>query len=116
MVDGMDVIAVMEEVKAAMDTARKDFQPSFLEIKTYRYKGHSMSDPAKYRTKEETEAFLQQDPIVLLKTRMEAAGFITEDEYKELDKQLKERVMQAVEFAETSPEPALSEMYTDIYA
>jgi len=116
MVDGMDVIAVMEEVKAAMDTARKDFQPSFLEIKTYRYKGHSMSDPAKYRTKEETEAFLAQDPILLLKSRMEAAKMITEDEYKELDKQLKEQVMAAVEFAETSPEPDLSEMYTDIYA
>lgn len=115
-VDGMDVIAVLEEVKAAMDTARKDFQPAFLEIKTYRYKGHSMSDPAKYRTKEETEAFLQQDPILLLKSRMEEAGLITEDQYKELDKELKEQVMQAVEFAENSPEPDLSEMYTDIYA
>ena len=115
-VDGMDVIAVLEEVKAAMDTARKDFQPAFLEVKTYRYKGHSMSDPAKYRTKEETESFLQQDPILLLKARMEAAGFITEEQYKDLDKELKETVMQAVEFAETSPEPALSEMYTDIYA
>ncbi len=116
MVDGMDVIAVLEEVKAALDTARKDFQPSFLEIKTYRYKGHSMSDPAKYRTKEETESFLQQDPILLLKTRMEDAGLITEEQYKELDRQLKEEVMQAVEFAESSPEPALSEMYSDIYA
>jgi len=116
MVDGMDVIAVMEEVKAAMDTARKDFQPSFLEIKTYRYKGHSMSDPAKYRTKEETESFLQQDPILLLKNRMEEAGLITEEQYKELDKELKETVMQAVEFADSSPEPALEEMYTDIYA
>jgi pyruvate dehydrogenase E1 component alpha subunit len=116
MVDGMDVIAVLEEIKAALDTARKDFQPAFLEIKTYRYKGHSMSDPAKYRTKEETESFLQQDPILLLKSRMEAAGLITEEQYKELDKELKEVVMQAVEFAETSPEPALSEMYTDLYA
>lgn len=115
-VDGMDVIAVLEEVKAALDTARKDFQPAFLEIKTYRYKGHSMSDPAKYRTKEETESFLQQDPILLLKSRMEEAKLITEEQYKELDKQLKEAVMQTVEFAEASPEPALDEMYTDIYA
>jgi len=115
-VDGMDVIAVMEEVKAAMDKARKDFEPSFLEIKTYRYKGHSMSDPAKYRTKEETEAFLQQDPILLLKSRMEAAKLITDEEYKELDKQLKELVMQCVDFAETSPEPGYEEIYTDIYA
>jgi len=116
MVDGMDVIAVLEEVKAALDTARTEFQPAFLEIKTYRYKGHSMSDPAKYRTKEETEAFLQQDPILLLKTRMEAAGQLTEDRYKELDKELKEVVMQAVEFAETSAEPPSAEIYTDIYA
>ena len=115
-VDGMDVIAVLEEVKAAMNTARKEFQPAFLEIKTYRYKGHSMSDPAKYRTKEETEAFLQQDPILLLKKRMEDAGLITDDQYKDLDKELKEIVMQAVEFAESSPEPALSEMYSDILA
>jgi len=99
-----------------MNTARKEFQPAFLEIKTYRYKGHSMSDPAKYRTKEETEAFLQQDPILLLKKRMEDAGLITEDQYKDLDKELKEIVMQAVEFAESSPEPALSEMYSDILA
>ena len=72
--------------------------------------------PAKYRTKEETEAFLAQDPILLLKNRMEEAKLITEEQYKELDKELKETVMQAVEFAESSPEPALEEMYTDIYA
>ena len=115
MVDGMDVIAVYEEVKAAMDTARTKFEPSFLEIKTYRYKGHSMSDPAKYRTKEETEAFLAQDPIVLLKGRMEAAKLLTDDQYKELDKELKDLVMGCVEFAESSPEPGYEEIYTDIY-
>jgi len=116
MVDGMDVIAVHEELKAALETARTAFQPAFLEIKTYRYKGHSMSDPAKYRTKEETESFLAQDPILLLKSRMEDAKLITEEQYKELDKTLKEQVMQVVEFAESSPEPALEELYTDIYA
>jgi pyruvate dehydrogenase E1 component alpha subunit len=116
MVDGMDVIAVYEELGDALKTAREKFQPSFLEIKTYRYKGHSMSDPAKYRTKEETEAFLAQDPILLLKTRMEEAKLITEDEYKALDNELKEQVMQAVEFAETSPEPSLDEIHTDVYA
>jgi len=115
-VDGMDVIAVYEEIGAALETARTQFQPSFLEIKTYRYKGHSMSDPAKYRTKEETEAFLAQDPILLLKSRMEEAKLITEEQYKTLDNELKEIVMQAVEFAETSPEPTLDEIYTDVYA
>ncbi len=115
-VDGMDVIAVYEELGEALKAARESFQPSFLEIKTYRYKGHSMSDPAKYRTKEETEAFMAQDPILLLKARMEEAKLITEEQYKALDSELKEVVMQAVEFAETSPEPALDEMYTDIYA
>jgi pyruvate dehydrogenase E1 component alpha subunit len=116
MVDGMDVIAVHEELKEALETARTNFQPSFLEIKTYRYKGHSMSDPAKYRTKEETEAFMAQDPILLLKSRMEEAKLITEEQYKTLDNELKEIVMQAVEFAESSPEPSLDEIYTDIYA
>ncbi len=116
MVDGMDVIAVYEEVKAAMELARTQNQPSFLEIKTYRYKGHSMSDPAKYRTKEETEAYLQQDPILLLKKRMEEAGFLTDEEYKEIDKKAKEIVAQAVEFAENSPEPPKDEIYAGLYA
>jgi pyruvate dehydrogenase E1 component alpha subunit len=116
MVDGMDVIAVYEEVKDALEIARTQNQPSFLEIKTYRYKGHSMSDPAKYRTKEETEAYLLQDPILLLKKRMEEAGLLTEDDYKAIDKKAKETVMQAVEFAEASPEPPKEEIWADIYA
>jgi len=115
-VDGMDVLAVKDAGEKAVAHCRAGQGPYILEMMTYRYRGHSMSDPAKYRTKEETEAFLAQDPILLLKSRMEEAKLITEEQYKDLDKQLKEVVMQAVEFAESSPEPALSEMYTDIYA
>jgi pyruvate dehydrogenase E1 component alpha subunit len=74
-----------------------------------------MSDPAKYRTKEETEAFLAQDPILLLKGRMEEAKLLTEDQYKDLDRELKDLVMGCVEFAEASPEPGYEEIYTDIY-
>ena len=116
MVDGMDFIAVHEEMKAAFKLAKEKSTPTFLEIKTYRYKGHSMSDPAKYRTKEETEAFLQQDPIILLQKRMEEAGMITEEDVKALEKEVKAQVLAAVEFADASPEPEMSTMYDDVYA
>lgn len=115
-INGMDVIEVYEELRDALKVAKEQNQPSFIEIKTYRYKGHSMSDPAKYRTKEETEAFLQQDPILLLQSRMIEAKLITEEEVKALDKDAKDIVLKAVEFAETSPEPDSAEIYNDVYA
>jgi pyruvate dehydrogenase E1 component alpha subunit len=113
-VNGMDVIEVLEEVKAAREQILKDETPVFFEIKTYRYKGHSMSDPAKYRTKEEMEKFQKQDPIQSLKDRMIEAKMITEEDYKDMDKRLKGIVMESVKFAEESPEPPLSAMYDDI--
>lgn len=116
MVDGMDFIAVYEEIDKALKLAKEKNEPTFLEIKTYRYKGHSMSDPAKYRTKEETEAFLQQDPILLLQNRMMEAGMITEEDVKAIEKEVKQIVVDSVEFAENSPEPAYSAMYEDVLA
>jgi pyruvate dehydrogenase E1 component alpha subunit len=113
-VNGMDVIEVLEEVKAAWEQILKDETPVFFEIKTYRYKGHSMSDPAKYRTKEEMEKFQKQDPIQSLKDRMIEAKMLTEEDYKAMDKRLKGIVMESVKFAEESPEPPLSAMYDDI--
>jgi pyruvate dehydrogenase E1 component alpha subunit len=110
----MDVIEVLEEVKAAREQILKDETPVFFEIKTYRYKGHSMSDPAKYRTKEEMEKFQKQDPIQSLKDRMIEAKMLTEEDYKAMDKRLKGIVMESVKFAEESPEPPLSAMYDDI--
>ncbi len=115
-VDGMDVIAVYEELGKAVKQAKEQALPAFIEIQTYRYKGHSMSDPAKYRSKEDLEAYKQKDPILGLKARMLDAGLITDEQFKEWDKEDKKRVQDAIEFADKSPEPPLSDMYEDILA
>lgn len=115
-VDGMNVLEVYEETKKAVKQAREEGLPSFLEIKTYRYRGHSMSDPAKYRTREELEEYRQQDPILLLKNAMVEKNIITEEEYKKIDDECKVIANQAVEFAEKSEEPPLESLYEDILA
>jgi pyruvate dehydrogenase E1 component alpha subunit len=114
--DGMNVIAVHDGIKAAAEQAKKDETPILIDIKTYRYKGHSMSDPAKYRTRDELEAYQQQDPILVLKAVMQEAGMLDDDEYKKIDDEMKAEVQEAVDFAESSDEPALETMYEDIYA
>lgn len=115
-VDGMKVLEVYEETKKAADLAREKGMPSFLEIKTYRYRGHSMSDPAKYRTKEELEEYKNLDPILMLKADLFEAGLMNDDEFKEMDKRCKAISEESVRFAENSPEPELKAMYEDIYA
>ena len=114
--DGMNVIAVHDGIKAAAEQAKKDETPILIDIKTYRYKGHSMSDPAKYRTRDELEAHQQQDPILVLKAVMQEAGMLDDEEYKKIDDEMKAEVQEAVDFAESSDEPALETMYEDIYA
>ena len=114
--DGMNVIAVHDGIKAAAEQAKKDETPILIDIKTYRYKGHSMSDPAKYRTRDELEAYQQQDPILVLKAVMQEAGMLDDEEYKKIDDEMKAEVQEAVDFAESSDEPALETMYEDIYA
>ena len=114
--DGMNVIAVHDGIKAAAEQAKKDGTPIRIDIKTYRYKGHSMSDPAKYRTRDELEAYQQQDPILVLKAVMQEAGMLDDDEYKKIDDEMKAAVQDAVDFAESSDDPALETMYEDIYA
>lgn len=114
--DGMNVIAVHDGIKAAAEQAKKDETPILIDIKTYRYKGHSMSDPAKYRTRDELEAYQQQDPILVLKAVMQEAGMLDDEEYKKIDDEAKAEVQDAVDFAESSDEPALETMYEDIYA
>ena len=114
--DGMNVIAVHDGIKAAAEQAKKDETPILIDIKTYRYKGHSMSDPAKYRTRDELEAHQQQDPILVLKAVMQEAGMLDDEEYKKIDDEMKAEVQDAVDFAESSDEPALETMYEDIYA
>ncbi|MBD3344614.1 MAG: pyruvate dehydrogenase (acetyl-transferring) E1 component subunit alpha [Chitinivibrionales bacterium] len=115
-VDGMDVMKVYDAVSRKTATARNDHVPGFLEIKTYRYKGHSMSDPATYRTKEEVAAYKEQDPILLLKVQMIKNREITEEKYKKLDNEIKEICRNAVSFAEGSEEPLVESLYKDIIA
>ena len=114
-VDGMDIVAVREAGARATEHARSGLGPYILEMKTYRYRGHSMSDPAKYRTKEEVDEVKQtRDPIDHIKERLAKAG-VTEDDLKGIDAEVKRIVAEAAEFARTSPEPDPSELYTDVY-
>ena len=114
-VDGMDVEAVAEAGARAAEHARVGKGPYILEMKTYRYRGHSMSDPAKYRTKEEVDEVKKtRDPIEHLRERL-AEVKVGEDELKVIDAEVKAIVAAAAEFARTSPEPDPSELYTDVY-
>ena len=114
-VDGMDVEAVAEAGARAAEHARSGKGPYILEMKTYRYRGHSMSDPAKYRTKEEVDEVKKtRDPIEHLRERL-AAVKVGEDELKVIDAEVKAIVAASAEFARTSPEPDPSELYTDVY-
>ena len=113
-VDGMDVLAVRAAGEAALAHCREGHGPYILEMKTYRYRGHSMSDPAKYRTREEVDSMRKQhDPIDQLKELLLREG-LDEAALKELDKQVKQVVTKATDFALTSPLPSEDELYTDI--
>lgn len=115
-VNGMDVLEVYEETQKAIKMVKEEKTPVLLEIQTYRYRGHSMSDPAKYRTKEEVEEYRNQDPIIILENKMTEAGLLTKEEYTEIDKRCKNIANESVRFAEESEEPPLEAMYEDIYA
>ncbi len=116
-VDGMDVEAVHAAGRHALEWCRSGKGPIILEMKTYRYRGHSMSDPAKYRTREEVQGVREKrDPIEHLASKMTAAGIATEDELKAIDKDIRQVVNHAAEFATESPEPDASELYTDVMA
>jgi pyruvate dehydrogenase E1 component alpha subunit len=115
-VNGMDVLEVYEEVSLAVEEVKKTRTPSFLEIKTYRYKGHSMSDPATYRTRDELDTYKKQDPILNLKTSMLDKHMLTEEEYKKLDKECRSVGEAAASFAEKSNEPQIQELYNDVFA
>jgi pyruvate dehydrogenase E1 component alpha subunit len=116
-VDGMDVVAVRTAAKEANEWCRSGKGPFILEMKTNRYRGHSMSDPAKYRTKEEVAKIRKEtDPIDMLRDRILAQKITDEVTLKEIDKNAKAIVTAAAEFAQQSPEPDPSELYTDIYS
>ncbi len=115
-INGMDFLEVYEGIKKVANESRKSGTAYLIDMKTYRYKGHSISDPAKYRTKEELERYKQQDPIVKLKQQMIDAGMYTDEAFAKLDEEIKKRVQASVDFAEKSEEPALHTMYEDVLA
>ncbi|MCA1334740.1 pyruvate dehydrogenase (acetyl-transferring) E1 component subunit alpha [Pseudooceanicola marinus] len=117
LVDGMDVLAVKEAGEKAVAHCRSGEGPYILEIKTYRYRGHSMSDPAKYRTREEVQNMREKhDPIEHIRQMLIDGKHATEDDLKSIDKTIKDIVNNSADFAKESPEPALEELWSDIYA
>lgn len=116
-IDGSSVLEVYKKVKEATDLARKASEPSLLEVRTYRYRGHSMSDPVHghYRTKEEVEERKKHDPITQFSDLLKSASMITDDELEESERRIKKIVEECVEFAENSPEPSVDELWKDVY-
>lgn len=113
-VDGMDVLAVRGAAEMALDWTRSGKGPILLELKTYRYRGHSMSDPAKYRSREEVQAVREKsDPIEHAQRELEAMG-VSETELKSIDKEIRQRVSEAADYAEQAPEPDPGELFTDV--
>ncbi len=116
-VDGMDVLAVKAASEKAVAHCRAGKGPYILEVMTYRYRGHSMSDPAKYRSREEVQKMREErDAIEHVRELLLQGGHATDDDLKAIDKEIKAIVNEAAEFAKESPEPALEELWTDIYA
>ncbi len=116
-VDGMDVATVKDAGMRALAFVRAGNGPMILEMRTYRYRGHSMSDPAKYRTREEVQGVREQrDPIELIRKRMIEGGRASDDELKEIDRKVRQVVNEAAEFAQSDPEPDPAELHTDVYA
>ncbi|MCZ6480016.1 MAG: pyruvate dehydrogenase (acetyl-transferring) E1 component subunit alpha [candidate division NC10 bacterium] len=115
-VDGMDVLAVREATTKAVEHARRGDGPFFLEVLTYRFRGHSMADPILYRDKAEVEEWKQRDPIVIFRQRLEKEGLLSPQEMEQIERETDELVVEAVRFAEESPDPPLTDLYKDIYA
>ncbi len=114
-VDGMSPEAVHDAIKEAAERGRKGEGPTLLDIQTYRYKGHSMSDPQKYRTKEELGEFQGKDPIEYVRNVLITQGWNSAEELKAVEKEVKAQVEESIEFAENSPYPDASELYEDVY-
>ncbi|MCX8112885.1 MAG: pyruvate dehydrogenase (acetyl-transferring) E1 component subunit alpha [Bacteroidia bacterium] len=114
-VDGMNVFAVYEAMKRAADQARSGQGPYLLEVLTYRYRGHSMSDPAKYRTREEVEAYKERDPLAHLQSYLYEHRLATPEEIDKIEEEVAAEVDDAVAFAEASPYPTPDQLYQDVY-
>lgn len=115
-VDGMQPETVHEAIAAAAERARKGDGPTFLEIRTYRYRGHSMSDPAKYRTKEEVEAYKKKDPLEIVKQTILDKKYANENWLDEVEAEIENEVNESVTFAENSPYPEAQALFEDVYS
>jgi pyruvate dehydrogenase E1 component alpha subunit len=115
-VDGMNFRQVRDTLSEVVASIRKDPHPAFVEARTYRYRGHSMSDPASYRTKEQLEKYRLDDPITRLRAQLTREGKLSNEKFDELDKEAKQIALASVKFAEQSPEPPLEKLYDYTYA
>jgi pyruvate dehydrogenase E1 component alpha subunit len=115
-VDGMDVLAVRAATERAVERARKEHLPSLIEIRTYRFMGHSMSDPGHYRTRAEIEKHQERDPIKVFGDNLREKGVLDDEGLKAIEARVREEVERSVKFADASPEPAPEELFTHIYA
>ena len=115
-VDGMDVLAVRAATERAVKRAREHYLPTLIEVRTYRFMGHSMSDPGNYRTRAEIERHQERDPLKLFSATLLETGTVSENELQEMDRNVHDEVERALRFAEESPLPAAEELYTDVYA
>jgi pyruvate dehydrogenase E1 component alpha subunit len=115
-VDGMDVMAMRRATQRAVERARKESLPTLLEARTYRYMGHSMSDPGNYRTRAEIEKYQERDPIKLFTAILKEDKVLTDRDLSDMEAEIKAQIEQALRFAEESPEPDPKELYTNVYA
>jgi pyruvate dehydrogenase E1 component alpha subunit len=115
-VDGMDVLAVRQSVLRAVERARRDYLPTLIEVRTYRFMGHSMSDPGNYRTRSEIEKHQERDPIKLFTASLKEKGILSDDRLAAIEKEVHEQIERAARFADESPEPDPAELFTDVYA
>src|SRR5262245_57970705 len=114
-VDGMNFREVRDKLSEIIASIRKDPHPAFVEARTYRYRGHSMSDPASYRTKEELEKYRLDDPITRLRAQLTREGKLSNEQFADIDKRAKEEALASVRFAEKSAQPPLEDLYNYTY-
>jgi pyruvate dehydrogenase E1 component alpha subunit len=115
-VDGMDIMAVREATQRAIDRARNESLPTLLEIRAYRFMGHSMSDPGNYRTRDEIAKYQERDPIVLFKGTLKEAKLFKDSDFEKIEREAMETVERSIKFADESPFPDASELYTGVFA
>lgn len=115
-VDGMDVVKVYEAGRKAIESVRAGKGPFLLECTTYRFRGHSMGDPERYRGREEVEKWEENDPIGIFRRHLVDGGVVGMKSLDDIDRQVADEIEAAVQFAEASPEPAMEDLYKDVYA